>query len=83
MGILIFVVKRLDNLLIMKFLDCVDLILMLYISNNVNSKSRMLIVNLKVFMLMEMKIKMLKGILIIFLKINFFSRVKLMFIFIF
>ena len=45
----------------MKSLDCVDLTLTLHISNNVNSKSRMLTANLKVFMLTEMKIKMPKG----------------------
>ena len=44
----------------MKSLDCVDLTLTLHISNNVNSKSRMLTANLKVFMLTEMKIKMPK-----------------------
>ena len=60
----------------MKSLDCVDLTLTLHISNNVNSKSRMLTANLKVFMLTEMKIKMPKGTPTILPKINLFSRTK-------
>ena len=67
----------------MKSLDCVDLILKLHISINVNSKSRMLIANLKAFMLMEMKIKIPKGTPTILPKINLFSRIKSMSILIF
>lgn len=60
----------------MKSLNGVDLTLTLHISNNVNSKSRVLIVNLKVFMLTEMKIKIPKGTPAILPKINRFSKIK-------
>lgn len=67
----------------MKSLDCVDLILKLHISINVNSKSRMLIANLKIFMLIEINMKIPKGTPIILPKINLFSRIKSMSILIF
>lgn len=67
----------------MKSLDCVDLILMLHISINVNSKSRMLIANLNVLMLIELKMIIPKGTPTILPKINLFSRIKSMSILIF
>lgn len=67
----------------MKSLDFVDLILKLHISINVNSKSRMLIANLKAFMLMEMKSKIPKGTPTILPIVNLFRRIKSMSILIF
>lgn len=67
----------------MKSLDFVDIILKLHISINVNSKSRMLIANLNVLMLIEVKMIIPKGTPTILPKINLFSRIKSMSILIF
>ncbi len=67
----------------MKSLDFVDRILKLHISINVNSKSRMLIANLNVLMLTEVKIKIPKGTPTILPKINLFSSIKSMSVLIF
>ncbi len=74
----ILVVKRPDKPPTTKSLDCVDLILKLHISINVKIKSRMLIANLKAFMLIEVKIKIPKGTPTILPKVNLFSRIKSM-----